>query len=854
MVLDQAPSLLCPDKIFQKVAALALQIQQGKDLEIILQRAITDIRTILQCDRVIIYRFLSDTDAVVLYESVGHEWIPVLGQLIYDPCFNASWIDRYRRGQISTITDVADSSLDDCYRQLLTRLQVQANLVVPVEIAGNLWGLLIIHQCRSPRFWAAMEVQLVQQIALQISSAIYVADLKLRQQWLEAKLDNSVTQSQTALTRSQLLSQMPSPISSPPSPPSPPPSSPVPAEESIARDRHIATLKEELTQAQQLLHQHAKRDHLLIAIAQRIRETLNLKAVLSTTVQEVRQFLDTDRVLIYRFEPDWSGVVIAEAIADGWISILDRQITDTYFVENQGQCYQANLSKAIDDIHTANLDPCHVNFLVDMQVRAKLAVRICQNGHLWGLLVAHHCRSPRHWSSLEVDLLQQLSTQIAIALQQSELYEQVQRLNRELEIQVQERTAQLHQSLNYEALLRRITNHVRGSLDKQEILQNVVQELAIAMVADCCHVTIYSPDHTTITLEYEYTHGQFITPNWSCAIQQSTAPQVYDNLLNGQFALFCLHNPQLLGPDQPRQSILACPIIDDQTVLGDLWLFRPGEMTFTDAEIRLVEQVTDQCAIALRQARLYQSAQAQVQELERLHQLKDDFLSTISHELRTPISTIKMVTEMLTMSLETLGVLADETNLIRQYLQVLQDESGQEINLINDLLDLTQLNAQAEPLQLTTIALQIYMPHLAEPWMARAQANQQQLHIQIPEDLPLITTELVYLERILTELLENACKYTPAGEQIRVTVQPQRDRLDIDITNTGVEIPLAERDRIFEKFYRIPNHDPWKYAGTGLGLALVKKRVEQLHGTVTVDSGNGATTFRVSLPYGLHES
>ncbi|HEY9881257.1 MAG TPA: GAF domain-containing protein [Leptolyngbyaceae cyanobacterium] len=189
----------------------------------------------------------------------------------------------------------------------------------------------------------------------------------------------------------------------------------------------------ELKKAEIALRQQAEQERLLTTITQRIRQTLELTEILNTTVTQVRQFLSTDRVIIYRFEPDWSGIVIAESVAEGWRSILEMEITDTYFSKTQGRDYQQGRIQTVEDIHTAGLDPCHAELLVQLQVRAKLVVPIIQGRQLWGLLVAHHCQAPRLWQTSEVHLMQQLATQIAIAIQQSELYEQVQLANRQLE-------------------------------------------------------------------------------------------------------------------------------------------------------------------------------------------------------------------------------------------------------------------------------------------------------------------------------------------------------------------------------------------------------------------------------------
>jgi signal transduction histidine kinase len=128
------------------------------------------------------------------------------------------------------------------------------------------------------------------------------------------------------------------------------------------------------------------------------------------------------------------------------------------------------------------------------------------------------------------------------------------------------------------------------------------------------------------------------------------------------------------------------------------------------------------------------------------------------------------------------------------------------------------------------------------------QEQNQQFNLDIPTQMPSVHTDASALERILTELLHNACKYTPANETISLVVQVLELTVLISVSNSGVEIPEGERDRIFDKFYRIPNNDPWKYGGTGLGLALVKKLVERLQGRIWVESQANQTKFRVELP------
>ena len=137
------------EKIIEKVSEIALQLNEFGDLETILQCAVEETRVLLQADRVIIYRFLPHTDGVVFAESVDAQWPQILGKQIYDSCFEATWVERYSQGQKSSICDLHSHHLQACDVELLDRIQVQANVVVPILLDGKqqqspkLWGLLI---------------------------------------------------------------------------------------------------------------------------------------------------------------------------------------------------------------------------------------------------------------------------------------------------------------------------------------------------------------------------------------------------------------------------------------------------------------------------------------------------------------------------------------------------------------------------------------------------------------------------------------------------------------------------------------------------------------------------------------
>ncbi|MEP6516773.1 GAF domain-containing protein [Microcoleus vaginatus] len=177
-------------------------------------------------------------------------------------------------------------------------------------------------------------------------------------------------------------------------------------------------------QAEIALKQQVKRERLVNAIQERIRSSLNLEEVMTMAVEEVRQFLSTDRTIIYRFNPDWSGLVAVESVAADTMPILGIDINDPCFREGYISAYAEGHIRAIDNIYTAGLSDCHVNLLSQFEIKANLVVPILQGEKLWGLLIAHHCRSHRHWTSSEIESLKQISVQLAIALQQSTLFEQ----------------------------------------------------------------------------------------------------------------------------------------------------------------------------------------------------------------------------------------------------------------------------------------------------------------------------------------------------------------------------------------------------------------------------------------------
>ncbi len=188
----------------------------------------------------------------------------------------------------------------------------------------------------------------------------------------------------------------------------------------------------------------AQQQEVLIAkIALHIRQYLDLEEILNAIVQEVRFFLKADRAVVYQFNPDMSGMLVAEALLPPWETCLHRQLSDEHFPETMGGAYREGRVFVAPDVYKANLSECHLQMLEQFPTRASLIVPILRPNNktdpLWGLLCTYQCFEPRVWEETDIRLLQRLSVQLAIAIQQAQLYRNLQIANLSLEKEIRER-------------------------------------------------------------------------------------------------------------------------------------------------------------------------------------------------------------------------------------------------------------------------------------------------------------------------------------------------------------------------------------------------------------------------------
>ena len=426
----------------------------------------------------------------------------------------------------------------------------------------------------------------------------------------------------------------------------------------------VGIAMEKLNYIQQL-EAKAEQEKAINRISEQIRQSFNLNEIFETITQELRQFFQADRTLVYQFNPDWSGQFLAESVASGWNSLLIQQRNegvsesdisknpgcllrkwklgemtdpDTYLQETQGGRYsQGEKITVVDDIYTQNFSGCYIQTLERYQAKAYIITPIFQGKRLWGLLAVYQNSSARKWQAGEIESLRQLGLQVSIAME---------RLNY---IQKLEAKAEREKTIN------RLTEQIRQSLNLNEIFQTTTQELRHFLQADRTLVYQFNPDWSgqfvaesvaggwnslSIQQRNEGVSESDISNNPNCRLRQWKLGEitetdtylretqggrfsqgeiitVVDDIYTQNFAACYI---QALERYEARAYIIA-PMFLNKKLWGLLAVYQnSGPRHWQQSEIELVIEITQQMSVAFKQAALLAQIQSNNQELARRSQ------------------------------------------------------------------------------------------------------------------------------------------------------------------------------------------------------------------------------------------
>ena len=290
-------------------------------------------------------------------------------------------------------------------------------------------------------------------------------------------------------------------------------------------------------------------------------------------------------------------------------------------------------------------------------------------------------------------------------------------------------------------------------------------------------------------------------------------------------------------------SLLILPLRTRREMLGALVIAaNDPEHEMTDDKLPLAEILAERAALAIENSKLYTEQVEARRKVEDLSRLKDEFLSIASHELRTPVTSIKGYTQLAKMLIK-----ENDLNTSEEYLDIALDQIDRMSRLILELLDVSRietgrLEIRREPIAWAHFVRDVVHRH-------HTAVSDRRFHVSVPNDGKIVTGDRDRLEQVLGNLLENAVKYSPDGSDITVTVEDKGDSFVTAVCDRGIGIPADELGQVFERFHRGRQVSSTNYGGLGLGLYITKQIIERHGGTIWVESREGqGTTFYFSLP------
>jgi len=396
----------------------------------------------------------------------------------------------------------------------------------------------------------------------------------------------------------------------------------------------------------------------------------------------------------------------------------------------------------------------------------------------------------------------------------------------------------------------------RSSFDLQAVLGTLVH--SAAQLCEAKYAFIYQRDGEQYRLfathgfsaEYEqFMKGHPISPGRGTVIGRTAVEaaivHIPDVLTDPEYTWF---EAQRRGD---YRAMLGVPLIREGVLIGVLVVGRATPKPFTDKQIELMTTFADQAVIAIENVRLFDEIQDKSRQLAEASQHKSQFLANMSHELRTPLNAIIGVSEML----------REDAEAAKQDLEPLDRVLGAGrhlLALINDILDLSKIEAGRMELQLETFPLMPVIEDVAKTIEPMATKNSNRLVIDCPADIGTIHADQMRLRQAMLNLMSNANKFTERGTitvDARQGQEDGRDWVTISVSDTGIGMTAEQMGKLFQEFSQADASTTRKYGGTGLGLAISRRFCQMMGGDITVESEPGkGSTFTIRLPRIVEEA
>ena len=385
-----------------------------------------------------------------------------------------------------------------------------------------------------------------------------------------------------------------------------------------------------------------------------------------------------------------------------------------------------------------------------------------------------------------------------------------------------------------------IAKAVTSTLNFTEVLNTIAQLATKAMNAKACSIRLLDEEQRQLRVGAAFGLSEEYLAKGPVDLDKSLVDR---GALRGKpvSVLDVTKDPGFQYPEEAKKegirSVLCVPLSVREKPIGVLRLYTGEIHRFTDDEIEFLSTLASQGAVAIENARTYQ-------RLEDLEQAKSDFVFTVAHELKAPVAAIQSILRVL---LEGYAgeIFQKQKELIARAERRLIALQG----LIRDLLALGALKGALPEAQKTDVILNGIVNRVVEAVQPEVEQKGLELRVEVPDTLVTIKANDDDLERLLSNLLENAVKYTPPKGKVRLQLSLNNNAVRIVVSDTGIGISPESMPRIFEEFYRAKNAKEMGQEGTGLGLSLVKHIVDRYHGEIDVESKvQEGSTFTVTLP------